>query len=233
VLSAVERRAYARDGFVKLEAAFAPDLADRCRARLWDQLEETRDDPSTWTRPSVRLGAQLAEPFREAVASARWVAAIHEVAGPAAAPCPYLGGTVLVRFPVDGDPGDDGWHVDGTYDGPDGTYWLNHHSDGRALLMLVLLSDIGVDDAPTRIRVGSHADLPAVLEPFGDAGVSFLGVRFPPRVHEREIALATGRAGDAYLCHPFLVHGGQRHHGHEPRFLAQPGVPWKSPRPRG
>jgi Phytanoyl-CoA dioxygenase (PhyH) len=109
---------------------------------------------------------------------------------------------------------------------------LNHRSDGRALLMLVLLSDIGDDDAPTRIRIGSHTDLPAVLVPFGVAGVSFLGVQLPPRTLERPVALATGRAGDVYLCHPFLVHAAQRHRGREPRFVAQPGVPWKDARER-
>jgi hypothetical protein len=25
-----------------------------------------------------------------------------------------------------------------------------------------------------------------------------------------------------YLCHPFLVHGAQRHQGQRPRFMAQP-----------
>jgi len=34
--------------------------------------------------------------------------------------------------------------------------------------------------------------------------------------------LATGKAGTVYLCHPFLVHAAQPHHGTEPRFLAQP-----------
>jgi hypothetical protein len=39
---------------------------------------------------------------------------------------------------------------------------------------------------------------------------------------ERELALATGRPGDVYLCHPFLIHAAQRHRGREPRFMAQP-----------
>jgi hypothetical protein len=36
------------------------------------------------------------------------------------------------------------------------------------------------------------------------------------------IALATGEAGDVYLCHPFLIHAAQPHHGAKPRFMAQP-----------
>jgi hypothetical protein len=34
--------------------------------------------------------------------------------------------------------------------------------------------------------------------------------------------LATGKAGTVYLCHPFLVHAAQPHHGRNPRFMAQP-----------
>ncbi len=36
------------------------------------------------------------------------------------------------------------------------------------------------------------------------------------------VAYATGSAGDVYLCHPFLVHAAQAHHGRTPRFMAQP-----------
>jgi hypothetical protein len=39
---------------------------------------------------------------------------------------------------------------------------------------------------------------------------------------DRELALATGRPGDVYLCHPFLIHAAQPHRGREPRFIAQP-----------
>ena len=38
-------------------------------------------------------------------------------------------------------------------------------------------------------------------------------------------ALATGRAGDVFLCHPFLVHAASwPHRGRRPRMIAQPGV---------
>jgi hypothetical protein len=38
------------------------------------------------------------------------------------------------------------------------------------------------------------------------------------------VDLATGQAGDVYLCHSFLVHAAQRHRATTPRFRAQPGV---------
>jgi hypothetical protein len=38
----------------------------------------------------------------------------------------------------------------------------------------------------------------------------------------RPVVQATGSAGDVYLCHPFLVHAAQAHHGKVPWFIAQP-----------
>jgi hypothetical protein len=98
------------------------------------------------------------------------------------------------------------------------------HSKGRALLMLFLFSDIGEDDAPTRIRIGSHADIARKLAPAGEEGLSLRELAadgFAESAH-REVALATGEAGTVYLCHPFLVHAAQAHRGTRVRFMAQP-----------
>ena len=41
----------------------------------------------------------------------------------------------------------------------------------------------------------------------------------------RPTALATGGAGDVFLCHPFLVHAASwPHRGRRPRMIAQPAV---------
>jgi hypothetical protein len=57
---------------------------------------------------------------------------------------------------------------------------------------------------------------------------------FATSVH-RPVVTATGEAGTVYLCHPFLVHAAQPHHGERPRFLAQPPLLPVDPenRPRG
>ena len=38
--------------------------------------------------------------------------------------------------------------------------------------MLFLFSDVGPDDAPTKIRKGSHATIARELLPYGDAGAT-------------------------------------------------------------
>jgi hypothetical protein len=97
---------------------------------------------------------------------------------------------------------------------------VNVTSRGRALLMLFLFSDVGEEDAPTRIRAGSHHDMARFLAPAGQAGMSHLVL--DQIGAGRPQALATGEAGTVYLCHPFLVHAAQMHRGSVPRFMAQP-----------
>ena len=140
-------------------------------------------------------------------------------------------GTFPVRFPHPDDPGDAGWHVDLSFAGGDGdpneqldfSAWrVNVTSRDRALLMLFLFSDVGDDDAPTRIRGGSHADMARFLAPAGEAGMSRMNLS--EMGVDRPAAFATGEAGTVYLCHPFLVHAAQPHRGHTPRFMAQPSL---------
>lgn len=98
--------------------------------------------------------------------------------------------------------------------------------------MLFLLSDIGTDDAPTRIRVGSHLDVPGTLLRYGDEGVigDVVVAEISSKLETRPIELATGKAGDVYLCHPFLVHAaGWPHRGTQPRYLAQPPLALREP----
>jgi hypothetical protein len=228
-LSDEEVSSFIERGFVPLRGAFRREVADVCGALLWEQLGLDPDDRATWTRPVMRLGSQMAPPFREAANTPRLHGAFDQLVGPGRwIAHAHLSGTVAVRFPVDGDPGDDGWHMDGAFE-KQGAWWVNVRSEGRALLMLFLFSDVGPEDAPTRIRCGSHFDMAAVLLPAGEEGLPHSRISLPPRVHERPIAYATGGAGDVYLCHPFLVHAADRHRGLKPRFVAQPGLLWAEP----
>jgi hypothetical protein len=217
-------------GFHPLRQAFPREVADECRGLMWQQLGLSPDRPGEWTEPVIRLGSQKGSPFHEAAHTPRLEAAWDQLVGAGRWHSQDgLGGTTPVRFPIDGDPGDDGWHIDGSYSHDD-HYWVNVRSDGRSLLMLFLFSDVAEDDAPTRIRVGSHLDVPAALAPAGEKGMFFGDVNeWLPNVHERQQALATGLAGDVYLCHPFLLHAADRHRGRTPRFVAQPGLTWTEP----
>src|SRR5437588_768947 len=85
---------------------------------------------------------------------------------------------------------------------------INVTSKGRALLMLFLFSDVGENDAPTRIRAGSHLDVARMLAPARESGLSLrqLAANGFAETATRPEILATGEAGTVYLCPSFLVH---------------------------
>jgi hypothetical protein len=231
VLSDARIWQFIHDGFVKIQGAFPRELADEGRSILWRDTGCDEADPTTWTKPVIRLGAYRQEPFGRAANTPILRQAFDQLVGPGRwLPRKDLG-TFPIRFPSLNDPGDAGWHVDSSFppDSGDTTDFLNWRinvaSKGRALLMLFLFSDVGESDAPTRIRVASHLDVARILAPAGENGLSardLVAMRGFAETAERPEVLATGDAGTVYLCHPFLVHAAQMHHGSRPRFLAQP-----------
>ena len=215
------------DGFVKIDNAFSRELADECRAILWRDTGCDPDDPKTWTRPVIRLGQYGQQPFVRAANTLLLHHAFDQLVGKDRWQPLISLGTFPVRFPSPDDPGDAGWHIDVSFgtEHPDLMEWrANITSKNRALLMLFLFSDIGEEDAPTRIRAGSHLTTAKVLAPAGESGLTLRELAangFTETAALPEV-LATGDAGTVYLCHPFLVHAAQQHRGTRPRFIAQP-----------
>jgi hypothetical protein len=237
VLNDEQVQQFIHEGFTKVEAAFPRELADQGRSILWRDTGCDEHDPKTWTKPVIRLGWYGQEPFARAANTPVLHSAFDQLAGPGRwRPRENLG-TFPVRFPSSDDPGDAGWHVDSSFapetgDATDFFNWrVNVNSKGRALLMLFLFSDVGENDAPTRIRAGSHFDMARLLGPAGENGVSGreLAEHGFQESAGRPQRVATGEAGTVYLCHPFLVHAAQPHRGARPRFLAQPPLPAGDP----
>ncbi len=235
-LSATEIEAFVADGFVRIDGAVPRTIADECRSILWSLTGCDPRDPRTWTQAVIRVGHRDDPPFRAAVNMPVLHRAFDQLVG-AGRWTPRTGlGTFPIRFPSTTEPDDTGWHVDASFgwrEQPDDflSWRANVFSRDRALLMLFLLSDVGRDDAPTRIRVGSHLQIARELAPFGEAGASLRELSadgYSTTAHLPE-TLAIGDAGTVYLCHPFLVHAAQAHRGRRPRFMAQPELPLRSP----
>ncbi|MGL4178434.1 MAG: phytanoyl-CoA dioxygenase family protein [Dermatophilaceae bacterium] len=232
-MDAADVDAYLREGFVVLRGAVARRTAEQCADRLWRAVGYDRDDPSTWAEPVRWVPYLTGEPFARAADAPALVDALDTLVGPDRWVPRREVGSFPLRFPHPDEPDDAGWHIDASFL-PDGveprvetfggyTDWrVNVSSKGRAALLLFLFSEIGEQDAPTRIRVGSHLDVPAVLAPYGEDGVTTVDVDEASR--SRPVALATGSPGDVYVCHPFLVHAAQPHHGTRPRLMSQPGI---------
>lgn len=226
VLNSIQVKQFIEAGFVRIDHAFSAELAKQARDILWKDLPVDPNDSSSWTKPVIRLGMYSQSPFIHSANTPILHAAFDQLVGKGKwIPCSSMG-TFPVRFPSTEDPGDTGWHVDVSFgdDPSDFMEWrANWRSKNRALLMLFLYSDVTEKEAPTRIKVGSHLDIARLLKPKGERGMSLreLVAAFPA-LPQREELQATGPAGTVYLCHPFLVHAAQAHHGEMPRFLAQP-----------
>lgn len=222
-LTEEEIQHFIHQGFIKIEDAFPRELANAGRDILWKDTGVNPNDSSTWSLPVIRLGHYSQEPFRLAVNTPILHHAADQLVGKGRW-LPQGGlGTFPVRFPSDEDPGDTGWHAEASFIGTDSSMRLNVRSRGRTLLMLFLFSDIEIDDAPTRILAGSHLDVPSLLEPAGEQGLSFIELAQKlTTTLNREVVYATGEAGTVYICHPFLIHAAQPHRGKHPRFMAQP-----------
>ncbi|MGW5514878.1 phytanoyl-CoA dioxygenase family protein [Nocardia africana] len=234
MLTDAEVESFVAEGFVRVEGAFSAATAAEAREILWRATGCDPQDSGTWTRPVIRLPGFGDPPFTRAAQSPLLADACDQLVG-AGRWIPQQGlGTFPIRFPGEQPPGDDGWHIDASFPGEDPEDYLrwriNVRSKGRGLLMLYLFSDVGPDDAPTRIRVGSHLRMAKVLEPYGEAGVAMFDLvdAFAATADLPEV-VATGRAGDVYLCHPFLVHAAQAHRGRNPKFMAQPPLLLREP----
>ncbi|MBW8802898.1 MAG: phytanoyl-CoA dioxygenase family protein [Catenulisporales bacterium] len=234
MLSEQEIEGFIIDGFVAVRQAVPADVAGACADRVWSELASRgvrREDPSTWTEPVVRLACPEDGPFVEAgqgVSRPLWEAC-DQLLGPGRWwRRRGVGGSIPVRFPSDRDPGDTGWHLDGGYEDPaDGGRRVTVRGLGGGLLALFLFSDVDQDSAPTRLRAGSHLDTARVLAAAGERGLEWgEAARAADRASaHREIVLATGRAGDVFLCHQLMVHAASwPHRGRVPRIVAQPLV---------
>lgn len=227
-LSPAQLNSFIADGFVRIDNAFTPEVAAECRAILWRDAGVDPDDPATWTRPVIRLGGYSQAPFRAAANTPALTVAYDQLVGEGRWATPPGLGTFPVRFPSPNDPGDAGWHVDASIPGDDPADFfsirVNIASKGRALLMLFLFTETGEDDAPTRIRIGSHQRFARHIADKGERGVSLrelIDEAYDWDAGADEV-LATGSPGTVYLCHPFLIHSAQPHRGTRPRIMAQP-----------
>ena len=157
---------FARDGYVAVRGAFDAATAAACRQMIWAELRERgvrQDDPVTWP-PLVHIDSLGGGLLDAAATSPALVAAYDQLIGPGRwTPQVYAGGAIVVRFPSQ-DRANAGYHIEGSYDGPGG-YWVNIRSRTGGLLALLLLSDVGPDDAPTRQVCGSHLHVPEFLAP--------------------------------------------------------------------
>ena len=229
----VDLDAFVRDGYVAIRGAVDADTTTACRELIWAALDRRgvrRDHPGSWPPFAGNMDGLDGEPFVSAYLAPALTAAYDELIGPGRWKRPVrpanLGKSVMVRFPAE-ERANAGYHIEGSYSAPDGSGrgWVNIRSRARGLLALILFTDVGRHDAPTRLLRGSHLTVPRFLAPYGEAGTDSDTELWFPSTLCLNTAHATGSAGDVFLCHPFMVHTATwPHRGTAPRMIAQPAV---------
>jgi hypothetical protein len=226
---------FCANGFLVLRGAVAPEVIRACVKVIEDELRAQSvdpQDPKTWTEPLVRFPCPEGPEFAAAgTAPALWKMYDALLGSGRWIQRQGVGGLLPIRFPSAKIPHDAVWHIDGSYD-VGGQWWVNVYSRHRGLLALFLFTDVTDNDAPTELIMGSHLDVPRVLLPYGETGVwdaEVVGL-LSASTFERPHVFATGRAGDVYLCHPFIVHRATwPHRGIAPRIIAQPEIAHHQP----
>ncbi|MDG4663822.1 phytanoyl-CoA dioxygenase family protein [Mycobacterium sp. 236(2023)] len=215
----VDVESFAADGFIKVEQAAPRAVADAARELLWQRIGLSPHERAGWREPVVWTADLTGEgPFGEIARSPVLADALDQICGAGGwVPRGSLG-NIPVRFPVAPAADDRGWHIDLNTALPDGSWVVSGRP--QTLLLLTLLSEVTVDDAPTRIRAGSHRDVATALEDLQlDA---FAAGALVDRVSAgRPVRHAIGSPGDMYIVHPFTVHAADEHRGSAPRFMAQ------------
>jgi hypothetical protein len=220
---------FINNGFVKIENTFSAAVAAQCVDLLWKATHCQPDDQTTWTQPVIRIGEMTDAPFIEAANSAFLHNAFNQLVGKDNWIPKTSIGSFPIRFPSQEKAKDTGWHVDASFPGENSSNYLewriNFKSKARGLLMLFLFSDVSENDAPTKLKIGSHLNVARLLAPAGEKGLAFMELAAHlDSINNCEEINATGKAGTVYLCHPFIVHAAQDHLGTKPKFMAQPAL---------
>ncbi|HWV65191.1 hypothetical protein [Chitinophaga sp.] len=63
ILSKQEIEQFITEGFVRIDSAFSPDIANAALDILWKDIPFERFNPATWTEPVIRLGMYTQQPF--------------------------------------------------------------------------------------------------------------------------------------------------------------------------
>ncbi|HTF35881.1 MAG TPA: phytanoyl-CoA dioxygenase family protein [Myxococcota bacterium] len=246
MLPTEQRRGFAEDGYLHIPGALAPDVVDAMQRRVWHRLAHNGADPndrSTWSpeRATNLKAIRTTDPLPADSPVVRGI--LDDVFGEGAWAAPKHWGQALVTFPSTKDwtVPTRVWHLDYPYWFPPDAVW------GANLFLLV--SDVAPRGGGTLVVKASHRVIARfvssvdglttkkqkVLRQQFDAHHEWFRnltrdsrddriERFMGRdtdvdgIAVRVVEL-TGQAGDAVLCHPWMVHAGSPNALSEPRLM--------------
>ncbi len=230
VLSAVEIEHFLRFGFIKLDQVLDPTVIRRCVERVWTRLGYDRDDRSTWREGKIHLPTH--EDFPVRAVAPRAFQAMAELCGgeDRFANEPQWGDGFIANLAFGADQpwvppsaAAGGWHKDGDF--------FQHFLDSpeQGLLTIVLWSDVVPTGGATFIACDS---VPPVARWLAEHPEGLDPNAFPMTAFVDECCdfrEATGRAGDVYLLHPYLLHASSTNALRQPRLITNPPISLREP----
>ena len=226
-------------GFVKLENVLDCSLARRWIDATWARIGYDPADQSSWREARVHFPQTESRPLAEIAPRAE--AAIAQLCGGAErieGPIRW-GNGFIANYGIGKDepweppgPRMKGWHKDGES--------FRHFLDSaeQALLTIALWDDVQHRGGPTYIACDSVGEVARwlVAHPEGANPEHHhqpeLGEWMPTGEligRCRDFREATGRAGDVYLMHPYMLHTGSANHLGRARFISNYPVHFRAP----
>ena len=230
VLTDEQAEQFLSRGFVKIEGCF-----DKAEIQDWIDLAFERlgydaDDPSTWAEPRVHMPSMNTMEVADFAPKA-WGAI-----------CDVMGGAERIKTPItwrDGfimnfnlwadepweqpSPEVGGWHKDGD--------WFRHFLDSpeQGLLTVVLWDDVLPQSGGTCIATDSVGPIARYLANYPE-GLTPKEAQFRKMIEQCEqFEEATGKAGDVYLLHPYMLHTAAPNPSGRVRIITNPAVSFKEP----
>ena len=226
-------------GFVKVPDCFDASpgsLADQWVKRAWERVALSPDDPSDWP-PRIHVPGESSVLVRDF--SPRAWAAIGQLCHHDRIDNDYKWSDGFVmNLGVGADepwqpagPKATGWHKDGDFF----VHFLD--SPEQALLTIVLWSDVVHQGGPTFIACDSVRPVATFLnehrEGVHPGGSDPAGRCCFDHLHAisqcSDFREATGKAGDVYFMHPFMLHAQSQNILRRPRFITNPPVRFLEP----
>ncbi|NEA23065.1 phytanoyl-CoA dioxygenase family protein [Actinomadura bangladeshensis] len=230
ILSEDQAEHFLDRGYVVINDCFTPEAAEEYTRTIWTRLGYDPEDRSTWTEPGTHLPAHREMDIKEFAPKA-WDAVCDLVGGESRIKQPYNWGD---GFVVNLSQGSEepwtppsaqspGWHKDGDF--------FRHFLDSpeQGLLTLVLWSDVQHQGGATFVAADSIAPVARFL---ADHPEGVLPTDFPYAGLVGQCAdfvEATGRIGDVYLLHPYILHAKAQNLLRRPRFITNPPVTLAEP----
>ncbi|HEY7485194.1 MAG TPA: phytanoyl-CoA dioxygenase family protein [Streptosporangiaceae bacterium] len=230
VLSDEQAQQFLDKGYVLIHDCFSQEAAAAHTATIWTRLGYDRDDPATWAEPSIHMPNHQALDVREFAPKA-WDAVCDLVGGEERIARPYTWGDgfIVNLWQGAGRPWSPasaqstGWHKDGDF--------FRHFLDSpeQGLLTLVLWSDVRHQGGATFVAAGSVGPVARFLAAHPE-GVLPTEFPIPDLVGQcTEFVEATGRVGDVFLLHPYLLHAKAQNVLRVPRYITNPPVHLAAP----